>query len=143
MECFLFKSVRPSHSIDLIYLYNGNPSFPDLYYLAFPKDRVGTKAIVYGTYMLESTQTFLFSASAFQVFATNFGSAEILDQVHTFWFAAPMLTGIGTVLSLFISFYELKLSALKWPSLRSHFMRIESAFCLGESTSLVRSCWYA
>lgn len=56
------------------------------------------KGLVYATYILESTQTFLFTASAFQIFAANFGNESILDQVHTFWLAAPMLTGIGMFL---------------------------------------------
>ena len=119
-----------------------NFSFLDLYYLAFPKDRLGTKTIAYGTYMLETTQTILFSASAFQVFATNFGSAHVLDEVHTFWFAAPMLTGIGTAFLYSNLFYDLNLCASKWPSLHSHSTRIESVFYPRENTSLRRSYWY-
>ena len=67
----------------------------DLYYLAFPRDRTGHKLVVYGTFLLESTQTFLFTSSAFKTFATGFGNPAVLDKVDVLWFSMFMMSGIG------------------------------------------------
>ncbi|KDR71281.1 hypothetical protein GALMADRAFT_29342, partial [Galerina marginata CBS 339.88] len=65
-----------------------------LYYLAFPNDRVGVKAIVYGAYLLETTQTILYMRSSFRTFATGFANPAILDEVDTLWFSVPILSGM-------------------------------------------------
>jgi len=65
-----------------------------IYYLAFPKDPVESKALVYGLYLLETTQTMLFTSSAFRTFATGFRDQASLDQVDTLWFSVPIMSGI-------------------------------------------------
>lgn len=65
-----------------------------IYYLAFPKDRVESKTLVYGLYLLETTQTMLFTSSAFRTFATGFRDQASLDQVDTLWFSVPIMSGI-------------------------------------------------
>ncbi|KDR71257.1 hypothetical protein GALMADRAFT_75169, partial [Galerina marginata CBS 339.88] len=65
-----------------------------LYYLAFPNDRVGFKAIVYSAYLLEMIQTTLFTRSSFRIFATGFGDPAILDDIGILWFSVPMLSGL-------------------------------------------------
>ncbi|KAF8963794.1 hypothetical protein BDZ97DRAFT_1758398 [Flammula alnicola] len=66
-----------------------------LYYLAFPNDRPRHKALVYGAFLLESTQTFLFTSSAFRTFAKGFGNPQVLDQVDILWFSVSIMSGIG------------------------------------------------
>ncbi|KDR71255.1 hypothetical protein GALMADRAFT_143958 [Galerina marginata CBS 339.88] len=66
----------------------------NLYYLAFPNDRVGFKAAVYAAYLLEMTQTTLFTRSSFQAFATGFGNPTILDKIDFLWFSVPVISGL-------------------------------------------------
>lgn len=68
----------------------------DVYYLAFPKDSVMHKTLVYGAFLLEAAQTFLFTSSAFRTFATGFGNPAVLDEVDTLWFSVPIMSGLGT-----------------------------------------------
>ncbi|KAF9472082.1 hypothetical protein BDN70DRAFT_887418 [Pholiota conissans] len=81
-----------------------------LYYLAFPRDRVGHKALVYGTYLLESAQTFLFTSSAFKTFAMGFGNPAILDNVDTLWFSMFIMSGLIAFITQ--TFYAYRVSIL-------------------------------
>ncbi|KDR71261.1 hypothetical protein GALMADRAFT_254076 [Galerina marginata CBS 339.88] len=65
-----------------------------LYYLAFPNDRAGFKTVVYVAYLLETTQTILFTTSSFRTFATGFGNPGILDEIDIVWFSAPIMSGL-------------------------------------------------
>ncbi|KAF8963780.1 hypothetical protein BDZ97DRAFT_1819156 [Flammula alnicola] len=81
-----------------------------LYYLAFPNDRPRNKALVYGAYILESTQTFLLTSSAFRSFAKGFGNPQVLDQVDILWFSVPIISGIVAFVAQ--SFYAYRISVL-------------------------------
>lgn len=67
----------------------------DVYYLAFPNDRTIYKALVYGAFLLEATQTFMFTSSAFRTFAIGFGNPDVLDQIDILWFSLPIMSGLG------------------------------------------------
>ena len=67
----------------------------DLYYLAFPDDRVYTKGLVYGIYLLEVIQSVLMVEMAFRNFVTRLGDVEVFDQVETMWSSVPIFTAIG------------------------------------------------
>ncbi|KIM49805.1 hypothetical protein M413DRAFT_21943 [Hebeloma cylindrosporum] len=67
-----------------------------LYYLAFPKDRMYLKCLVYGIYFLEFVQTVLVIHALFRTFVTNFGDVQALDRVETLWLSVPVLTTIDT-----------------------------------------------
>ena len=67
----------------------------DLYYLAFPKDPLTTKILVYAVYAIELTQTILFSKMAFQELAAGFGRFEALNEAGNFWFSVPILSSTG------------------------------------------------
>jgi len=69
----------------------------DLYYLAFPKDRMFLKCIVYGIYFLELVQSALIIKTGFRIFVTMFGDVEVLDQIEMAWLSVPILTSIGEV----------------------------------------------
>ncbi|KAF9479831.1 hypothetical protein BDN70DRAFT_664704 [Pholiota conissans] len=96
-----------------------------LYYLAFPRDRLGNKALVYGTYLLETAQVIIFTANGFQTFAVGFGNPQVLNGVQTFWFAAPMLTGIVAFIAQI--FYAYRISVL---SQKRHVAALVTLFSL-------------
>lgn len=66
-----------------------------MYYLAFPRDPVSRKTLIYATYALESAQTFMMTNTAFQSFATDFGNRHNLDVVYLLWFLIPVIGGLG------------------------------------------------
>ncbi|KAF9559522.1 hypothetical protein CPC08DRAFT_516409 [Agrocybe pediades] len=65
-----------------------------VYYLAFPKDSARKKALVYILLILEAAQTIIFTSSAFNIFATGFGDAAVLDRVDLLWFSVPVMSGL-------------------------------------------------
>ncbi|KDR67183.1 hypothetical protein GALMADRAFT_258571 [Galerina marginata CBS 339.88] len=81
-----------------------------VYYLAFPKDRNAYKALVYGSYLLEAAQTFLFTSSAFRTFALGFGNPAVLDEVDILWFSVPIMSGMVAFVSQ--TFYAYRISVL-------------------------------
>jgi len=81
-----------------------------IYYLAFPGDPVGYKALVHGSYLLEATKTFLFTNSAFRTFATGFGKLDVLDQVDILWFSIPIMSGMVAFVAQ--SFYAHRITVL-------------------------------
>ncbi|EJD01886.1 uncharacterized protein FOMMEDRAFT_86787, partial [Fomitiporia mediterranea MF3/22] len=66
-----------------------------LYHLAFPRDRIAFKALVYTIYLAEVAQTFLVTHDAFFMYAQKYGHVDALDAVQTSWLAIPVLCGIG------------------------------------------------
>ncbi|KDR71266.1 hypothetical protein GALMADRAFT_797410 [Galerina marginata CBS 339.88] len=56
-----------------------------MYYLAFPNDRVGNKALVYTVYFLDAVHTFILTASAFRAYASGFGDFAALDKTDILW----------------------------------------------------------
>lgn len=67
-----------------------------MYYLAFPKDSVSRKTLIYATYALESAQTFMMTNTAFQSFATGFGNKHNVDLVRLLWLLIPIINGLGS-----------------------------------------------
>lgn len=78
-----------THSLTLI------QSLPDLYAVAFPKDPLRTKVVVYLIYALEVTQTILVTRSTFVAFVYGFGNMHAVDNVGLVWLSVPLLTGVG------------------------------------------------
>ncbi|KDR71928.1 hypothetical protein GALMADRAFT_74799, partial [Galerina marginata CBS 339.88] len=81
-----------------------------LYHIAFPNDQVRYKALVYGSFMLESTQTLLFGYSAFKTFVTGFGNLAGLDQIDIIWFSVPILSGLVAFITQ--AFYAYRVTVL-------------------------------
>ncbi|KLO19178.1 hypothetical protein SCHPADRAFT_952540, partial [Schizopora paradoxa] len=65
-----------------------------LYHLAFPKDRTAAKMLVYGIYLLETTQTVLVTHDAFNGYAKGFGNLTDLNSAQLEWLAVPIFSGI-------------------------------------------------
>ena len=67
----------------------------DMYSYYYPKDRVQTKAIVYGLYIWEMTQTILFTIDAYKLYASGWGDPDKLLSLGMLWFSATIMSGIG------------------------------------------------
>ena len=94
LVCFRFKSVS-NFFPHAIYWKVPWHEGTDLYYLAFPKDRVYLKCLVYGVYCLEFVQSVLVVDALFRIFVTRFGDVHALDQVETLWLSIPIITAIS------------------------------------------------
>lgn len=71
-------------------------SLSDLYYLAFPRDKVvPTKILVYFIFIYEIVQTCLLMRDGFREFGTDWGNYNILNEVGWTWLTIPMMTGIS------------------------------------------------
>jgi len=81
-----------------------------IYYLAFPKDPVKRKILVYGIYAVELVQTILFTNEAFKQFAAGFGSFAALNHIGSAWFAVPILS--STVEFMVQLFYASRIKIL-------------------------------
>lgn len=81
------KTHNPSHN-----------AHADNYYIAFPKDVLRYKILLYGIYALEAAQTFIVTYDAFHTFAVEFGKPNSLMQVRMTWFTVPVVGGIGEVI---------------------------------------------
>jgi hypothetical protein len=67
----------------------------DLYYLAFPKDRLSTKCLVYGVYALEVVETILVTHDSFAAFGYGFGDISALTRIDFNWLSIPIMSGLG------------------------------------------------
>ena len=92
--CFRFKFVSNLSPTPLIER-SLDMKNTDLYFLAFPKDRVYLKCLVFGVYFLEFLQSVLVVDALCRAFVTRFGDVQALDQVETLWLSVPILTAIS------------------------------------------------
>ncbi|KAF8876181.1 hypothetical protein BD779DRAFT_1629596 [Infundibulicybe gibba] len=85
-----------------------------LYYLAFPKDRLPTKCLVLGLYLVETLQTILVTHDAFTTFARDFGDLPSLNVAQLEGLSTPMLSGIvSCTVQLFFTYRIYLLSKSK------------------------------
>ncbi len=69
--------------------------FTDVYYLAFPNDRLLPKLIVCFLFVVELLQTILVTRDAFNNFALQYGNVPDLDNVGFIWFSVLVVTAIS------------------------------------------------
>jgi hypothetical protein len=72
-----------------------HPGLLDLYYLAFPKDRMFTKAFVYGLFALETAQTIIILHDAIISLGVEFANPAQLDLGRLSWLSVPFMGSIG------------------------------------------------
>lgn len=101
------------------------PILPDTYYIAFPKDRLRLKIVVYGVFTLEIIQTLLTTHDAFGTFTTGLANLDSIDEVRLAWLTVPVLGGIGKSSG---KMPYPKLTSYQWHLLVSYSLRIESKF---------------
>jgi hypothetical protein len=70
-------------------------AFADLYFEAFPNDRLFNKYLVYGIYIVELAQTIFVTYDAFTNFGSGFGNFEALTNMHFHWLTVPLMSGLG------------------------------------------------
>ncbi|TCD63025.1 hypothetical protein EIP91_006088 [Steccherinum ochraceum] len=86
-----------------------------IYHLAFPSDRIYTKLLVFGIYLLELTQVILVTYDGSFVFAVQWGDFSRLGQLRLFWFSMPAMTGLVSFpVQLFYAWRLYNLSKNYW-----------------------------
>ncbi|KAF8900386.1 hypothetical protein CPB85DRAFT_160417 [Mucidula mucida] len=78
-----------------------------LYYDAAVNDRLLTRCLVYGVYMLEFVQTAFVTYDAFKIFALGFGDLESLTAVHFHWLTIPVMSAIVSCISQLFYAYRI------------------------------------
>jgi hypothetical protein len=63
-----------------------------IYYVAFPNDKKGIKALVYSLFALETLQTAFMMHDGMVALGFGFGNPEALIKVHLAWFSVPILS---------------------------------------------------
>ena len=103
----IWSSNRPSLSVIISHLSSSlqliKPNYhfflylplPDFYYISFPRDRLNSKLLVYGVYLVECIQTALVTHDALRYFGSGFGDLQNLDRVQWLWIDTPILSGVG------------------------------------------------
>lgn len=71
-------------------------SFVDVYYLAFPGDRIFVKMMVLGIMLFEIVQIILSTRDAFRTLGAGFGDMIELDKVGWLWFSVPIMESLST-----------------------------------------------
>ncbi|PPR03311.1 hypothetical protein CVT26_007785 [Gymnopilus dilepis] len=100
-----------------------------VYYLAFPNDPKGTKALVYGVYAAEVAQTFMFADKAFQTFATGFGNILAIANGGSLWFSVPIIS--SAVAFVVQVFYAYRIHVLSKSYIFPAFIFLLALFQLG------------
>ena len=94
----------PSKSVRTVVLRSGTHELKRaplvFYYLSFPKDRWGSKALVTFVYVFETVQTLMITNDCFNKYVKRFGDLETLDSIQNEWLTVPVFTAIGEHLLL-------------------------------------------
>lgn len=126
-ELSLYNSVYHLSFTRLDFAENGL----DLYYEAFPADRLSYKCLVYGVYVFEFVQTILVTHDAFATFGFGFGDIEAVTNMHFNWFTIPIMSGLGKLffirrLTIIEQFHALQSHWLARPSTHIEFVHYQS-----------------
>ncbi|KAF4613077.1 hypothetical protein D9613_011095 [Agrocybe pediades] len=87
-----------------------------MYYLAFPRDPLRNKILVYGVLALEFTQTCLLCHGAFHTFATGYGNMLALDEIGLIWLSVPIMSGIVAFIAQVFYAYRIWILSQSWIS---------------------------
>ncbi|TFK37420.1 hypothetical protein BDQ12DRAFT_607913, partial [Crucibulum laeve] len=74
---------------------------PDLYYVAFPNDKLQIKCLVYGIFILQTVQFILIVHDSFLYFGVHFGDPVALDSSQTEWFSVPVSGAVRRAVQIF------------------------------------------
>lgn len=67
----------------------------DIYYLAFAKDPLWTRAAIFFLYILQTVQICLLSQFASVTFGPGFDNMESMDSIQHIWFSVPIMSSVG------------------------------------------------
>ena len=68
----------------------------DLYYVAFPEDRIILRFIVIVQLLLETIQTVMLTHDIFEYFTLVYTNPNVLNEIGTLWLSIPLLIGLST-----------------------------------------------
>jgi len=106
------------------------------YHVAFPKDRLYIKCLVYVVFTLELTQSILIMRDTYVTYVLRFGVFESVYQKGTFyWFVVPIFSGIvGCLVQISYAYriYTLSMSKLIfWAIVLLAFVQLVSSIVTG------------
>ncbi|KDR72613.1 hypothetical protein GALMADRAFT_73557, partial [Galerina marginata CBS 339.88] len=78
-----------------------------LYYLAFPKDRLFAKVLVYTVFVLELGQTGVVAYDIYLALASSYGDPSAVDAIRTYWLSIPVSGGISGGIGQFFFAYRI------------------------------------
>ncbi|KAF9260913.1 hypothetical protein L218DRAFT_1050362 [Marasmius fiardii PR-910] len=82
-----------------------------LYYLAFPKDKLSMKLVVYVLLALDIVQTVLITRDAFFKFGTHFADTSIFPHLENLWLSVFIINAInGAIVQMFFAYRIASLS---------------------------------
>lgn len=67
----------------------------DLYYVAFPGDKLFIQCLVYVVYILETVQTAIMTHDGYVAYGLKFGDVDSLMKARLAWFSVPVITAVG------------------------------------------------
>ncbi|KAF9551723.1 hypothetical protein CPC08DRAFT_768680 [Agrocybe pediades] len=73
-----------------------------IYYLAFRKEPIVNRILVYTVFLIMVVQTVLLSQTAFDTFGRGFGQIDTVDNISHIWFSVPIL---GSIVALGTQLY--------------------------------------
>ncbi|KAF8873005.1 hypothetical protein CPB84DRAFT_650814 [Gymnopilus junonius] len=65
-----------------------------LFFIEFPYDSRGLKALVYTAYLAQVAQTFLITESNFRAFGPGYGQVDAVENEETMWFSGFVLSSL-------------------------------------------------
>ncbi|KAJ7258546.1 hypothetical protein C8J57DRAFT_1720691 [Mycena rebaudengoi] len=89
-------------------------AFADLYFEAFPNDRLFNKYLVYGIYIVELAQTIFVTYDAFTNFGSGFGNFEALTNMHFHWLTVPLMSGLVAFVGQSFYAYRIHIVSKSW-----------------------------
>ncbi|KAF4616578.1 hypothetical protein D9613_008944 [Agrocybe pediades] len=86
----------------------------NLYHLAFPKDPLRNKILVYSVFILEIVQTCIITDTAFRVFGFGYGDISYFNDIGIAWFSVPIITGLVAFIAAGFYAYRISILAQSW-----------------------------
>lgn len=92
----------------------------DMYYLGFPNDKTGIKALVYVLFLFDTIQTALTTHNAWHFLGSGWGNVAVLSNPGWSWIAVPLFSGI--VSASVQCFFAWRIHILGFTKQRSSFV---------------------
>ncbi|KAJ7463923.1 hypothetical protein FB451DRAFT_1403313 [Mycena latifolia] len=86
----------------------------DLYYHAFPDDRLSTKCLVYTVYAIELVAMTLITHDVFAMFGYGFADVSVLGKIHLDWLDVPIMSGLVALIGQSFYAYRVYVLSKSW-----------------------------
>ncbi|KAF9258576.1 hypothetical protein L218DRAFT_948295 [Marasmius fiardii PR-910] len=84
------------------------------YYLAFPKDRMRVKALVYTLFLLATTHTVISINDSFKMFGSGFGDMGALKATALSGLGGPILISLSSLIVQSFYLYQVRVISRSW-----------------------------